>query len=62
MPLIINLLVLCVVVAIVYWIWTLLPLPQPFKNIVLCVLLIILLIFVLGYMLPLGSYGHWGAR
>ena len=32
---VISILIFAVVVAIVYWIWTLLPLPQPAKNIVL---------------------------
>jgi len=59
MPLLINLLILCIVCAIVYWIWTLLPLPQPFKNIVLAILLLILLLAVLSYT-PIGL--HWWAR
>jgi hypothetical protein len=59
MPLLINLLILCVVAAVVYWIWTLLPLPQPIKNIVLCILLLILLLVVLSYT-PLFSSGIWG--
>ena len=47
MPLLINFLVLCIVCAIVYWIWTLLPFGQPLKNILLAILLLILLIYVL---------------
>jgi len=50
MPLIINLLIFCVVLAVIWWIWTLLPLPQPAKNIVLIVLLILLLIALVGYL------------
>jgi hypothetical protein len=51
----IGLLVLLVICAIVYWIVaTLLPLPQPFKNIILAVLGIILIVYLLN------SFGVWG--
>lgn len=61
MPFLINLLILCLVVAVVYWIWTLLPLPPPIKNIVLCILLVILLIYILSF-LPVFSGGYWPSR
>jgi hypothetical protein len=57
MPLLINLLIFCIVLAIVYWIWTLLPLPQPAKNIILCVLLIILLVVFITYVYGGGGWG-----
>ena len=58
MPLVISVLVFALVCALVYWIWTLLPLPQPAKNIVLIVLLILLLIALVGYLGP----AYWPAR
>src|SRR5579859_1209674 len=61
MPLLINLLIFVLVVAVVYWIFTLLPLPQPLKNIVLCILLIILLIWALSFfgVFSGASAAHW---
>jgi hypothetical protein len=43
----ITLLVAVVVAAIVYWIITLIPLPQPFKNIILAILGLILVLWIL---------------
>ena len=48
MGILISLLILVIVAGIVYWIVTLLPLPQPFKNIVIVILLLILLLWILG--------------
>jgi hypothetical protein len=47
--LLVTLLVALVVAAIVYWIVTLIPLPQPFKNIILAVLGLIFLLWLLSY-------------
>jgi hypothetical protein len=57
----VTLLVAVVVAAIVYWIVTLIPLPQPFKNIILAVLG---LIFVLWILQATGVFGDtgWGLR
>ena len=57
MPILVNLLIFVVVAAVVYWIFTLLPLPQPFKNIILVILLLILLLWVLSMFGVLGSFG-----
>jgi len=52
MDILINLLIFCVVAGIVYWLVVtiigLLPIAQPFKNIILAIFLIICLIYVLG--------------
>jgi len=49
--LLIYLLIFVLVAGLIYWIITLLPLPQPFKNvaIVLVVFLIVLLAWLTGY-------------
>ena len=57
MEVLISLLILCIVAAIVYWIITLLPLPSPFKEIALVILLLIFLIYALSNLLPL--HWHW---
>lgn len=42
--LLISLIVLCLVIGVVFWLLTLLPIPQPFLNIVkVCIVLIFLL-------------------
>jgi hypothetical protein len=45
----ITLLVAVIVAGILYWIVTLLPLPQPFKNIAICILLLIFLLWLLSF-------------
>ncbi len=55
--LLVWLIVFCVVAGIVWYIFTLMPLPQPFKNIimiVLCLIFLLILLSVVG-ILP-GSY------
>lgn len=46
----ISLLILVLVAAVAYWIVGMLPLPQPFKNIVLVILGLIFLVYLLGYL------------
>jgi hypothetical protein len=62
---IVNLLIFCIVAGIVYWlvltIIGLLPIAQPFKNIILAIFLIICLIYVLGFFVgysPLIYHGN----
>ena len=45
----ISLLVLIIVFGLIYYVLTLLPLPQPFKNIAVVVLVLILILILLGY-------------
>lgn len=53
----ISLLILCLVVGVIFWILSLLPIPQPFLNIAKAVVAIICLIWLLG-MLPGLGYAH----
>jgi hypothetical protein len=49
----------CIIGGVAYYIVTLLPLPEPFKNIaVICVLLILLLILI-SMFLGGGGYLHF---
>lgn len=42
-----TLLVAVVVAGLIYWIFELLPFPQPFKNIALVIVLLILILWIL---------------
>ncbi len=54
--LLINVLFFCIIGGVAYWIITLLPLPEPFKQIaVVCVLLIFLLV-ILSMFVGGGGY------
>ena len=46
-------LVLAIVAGIVYWILTLIPLPEPFKKIALVAFVLIILLIILSRALPL---------
>lgn len=48
LTLIIPILWLLIIAAFLYWIFTLIPLPQPGKNIALAVILLLLLIYFVG--------------
>lgn len=44
----INLLIILLIAGAIYYIFTLLPIPQPFKNIVLVIMGLILIIYLIG--------------
>jgi hypothetical protein len=52
----ITLLVAVIVIGLLYWIVQLMPLPAPFKNIALCIVLVIALLWLLSFagVLPHG--------
>jgi hypothetical protein len=52
----ITLLVAVIVIGLLYWIVQLMPLPQPFKNVALCIVLVIALLWLLSFagVLPHG--------
>lgn len=60
--LLVSLLIFVVALAIVYWIWQLVPLPQPWKNIGLAIILLIALLLFLGYFVGWWGPPHWRAR
>ena len=43
-----SLLVLVIVLGLIYWVVTLLPLPEPFKKIALVIILVVCLLYLLG--------------
>jgi hypothetical protein len=51
----IGLLILIIVFGLLYWCVTLLPLPAPFKQIALVVLILICIIFLLNSLGVVGS-------
>jgi len=46
--LLVYVLVLCLVAGLVWYIINMMPIPQPFKNIVICVFCVILIIIILN--------------
>jgi hypothetical protein len=65
MDIVISLLIFLIVAGIVYWLVTmiigLLPVPQPIKNAILALFLIICLLYVLGIFAgyaPLAYHSH----
>jgi len=56
--LLIDLIILLIVAGIIYYIITLIPLPEPFKRIVMILALLILLLVVVGWLLPIAGIGH----
>lgn len=43
-----SLLVLVIVLGLIYWIVTLLPLPAPFKQVALVIIIVVCLLYLLG--------------
>lgn len=58
----IDLLVLVVVVGLVVWALSLLPLPAPFQQVILVIGIIIVLIALLQVLLGIDVTGHVGRR
>lgn len=57
----IQLLVLCLIFGIIYWVLTLLPLPEPFKMIALVIFALIVILVLLGMIgvIPGWRVGPW---
>lgn len=53
--LLVDLIILCIVGGLIYWIVSLLPLPEPFKTIIVVCVLVIFLIILLTMFLGGGS-------
>lgn len=50
MELLISLLIFALVASLVYWVITQLPMPAPFRSIILVILVIIFIIYLLGHL------------
>lgn len=44
----VQLLVVCIVLGLLYWLVTLLPLPSPFKAIAMCIVILIAIVWLLS--------------
>jgi hypothetical protein len=51
----ISLIILCLVVGVIFWLLTMLPVPQPFLNVIKVCIVLICLIWLLTM---LGGYTH----
>ena len=51
----VGLLIFIIIVGLLYWCVTLLPLPQPFKNIALVIVILICIVFLLNSLGVVGS-------
>lgn len=61
--LLIYILVLCIVLALIWWIVGMLPLPAPAKQIVTVVIVVIFVLALVFMLLPLaGNPPHWPTR
>jgi len=55
MELLISLLIFCIIAALVWWALSAIPLPEPFKTIILVLFVLIMVIVLLSY-LPIGPF------
>ena len=60
--LLIQIVILCIVFGLVYYIVTLLPLPDPFKRIAMIAVLIIFILILLYSFIGGGPVVRWPAR
>ena len=54
----ITILIMCLVLGVIWWILTLIPLPAPFARIAQVVVALIFLIWLLYLLLPMANLGH----
>lgn len=50
MDLLISLLIFCLIASLIWYLITRLPLPEPFKLVAECVLIIIAIVWLVGYL------------
>jgi hypothetical protein len=55
MPFLFSILILIIVMGLVYWVITMLPLPEPFKTIAIVVVLLICLIYLLSMLFGMAA-------
>jgi hypothetical protein len=56
----ISLLVAVIVIGLLYYCVTLLPLPEPFKKIATVIFILIVIVWLLGFAGMFGSAPYWG--
>lgn len=62
LSLLVTLLIIVLVVAVFFWILTMIPIPQPFLNIIRAIVAIIVLIWLIYALVPLAHGGTWVTR
>lgn len=55
MPFLFSILVLVIVMGLVYWVITLLPLPEPFKQIAIVIVLVVCLLYLLSLLFGMAT-------
>ena len=60
MNFLISLLVFALVAGLIYWLLTLLPIPEPIKKFVLAIFIVICIIWLLGTFVGGFSIPHYG--
>ena len=60
MNFLISLLVFALVAGLIYWLLTMLPIPEPFKKFVLVVFIVICIIWLLGTFMGWAPMPHYG--
>ena len=48
MPFLFSILVMVIILGLIYWILTILPIPQPFKNVAIVIFCVICLLYLLS--------------
>ena len=56
--LLITILVMCIIFALIWWIFTQLPLPAPFAKIAQVVIVVIFCIWLIYLLVPFATFGH----
>ena len=56
----ITLLIAVIVAGLIYYLLTLLPIPDPFKKVVLIIFIIICILWLVGYAGVFGPGPYWG--
>lgn len=55
MPFLFSILVMVIVMGLIYWIITLLPLPEPFKQIAIVIVVIVCLLYLLSILFGMAG-------
>jgi len=56
MSILITLIILIIVFGLIWWLVGILPIPQPFKNVVIAILAVIGIIYLLGVAFGFGGF------
>lgn len=60
MPVLFSLLVTIIILGLLYYCVTLLPLPEPFHKIAIVIFILIAILWLVGYLGVYGPSPYWG--